>query len=291
MRSTFKLLTISVFVLSDAGAIGTGFLSLPSSASEIALGQNPLMGSSNWANPAIGESPTAPSYLDASYGNWLSGVRSFKLNVGSQLGEYKTGYRIRHVSLNDLEYRTKRPTDEPLASFGSSGTAVDFNLNRSWENFKVGAALRWVYMDMHTESSQGFALDVGGIYSVGQKLKVGASILNLGSMSKFMMESPTLPVRILGGVSMQFNPGSLRFTLAAHAESNSHVSGIIAGVSAQIYVGKLTIYSGIGSSKNIVTLSGGLGLSLGIYRLNYGLMYGTHKLGLPQMIDLSIMLP
>jgi hypothetical protein len=272
-------------------AIGTGFLSLPSSASEIALGQNPLFGSANWANPALGESPSMPSYLDVSYGNWLSGVRSFKLQVRSHLGEYKTGYRVRHVSLNDLEYRTERPTDEPLASFGASGTAVDFHFNKSWENFSAGAALRWVYMDMFTESSQGFALDVGGIYSVGQKLKIGASILNLGSMSKLDSEAPTLPVRVLGGVSMKFNPGSFRFDIAAHTEFNSHVSGLIAGVSAQIYLGKLTIYSGFRSSENVLNLSGGLGLSLGIYRLNYGLLYGTHQLGLPQMIDLSIMLP
>lgn len=291
MRSISKSLILISFVFSAVCGIGTGFLSLPASASEISLGQNPLMGNSNWANPALGSFPGSPSYLDISYGSWLSGVRSFKLNVGSNLGDYKTGYRVRHVSLNDLEYRTERPTDEALASFGASGTAADFHINRSWKNAKAGVALRWVYMDMHTESSHGFSLDLGGLYNMGEKFQFAASILNIGAMSEFKSESPALPLRALAGVSVKLQPGSTPLLVGVHSEYNSHVSGLIAGVSATMQFANLAIQSGLKTSENVVSVSGGIGLSMGIYKLHYGLLYGTHQLGIPQMIDLSIRLP
>ena len=277
--------------MSGAGSIGTGFLSLPTSASELSLGQNPVFGLTNWTNPAIGANQNSQSYLNVSYGSWLSGVRSFKLSVGSNLGSYKSGYRIRHVSLNDLEYRTDRPTDEPLASFGASGTAIDFHLNKSWEKLNAGIALRWIYMDMYTENSQGISLDMGGIFSIGKKLKIAVSLLNLGTMNAFKSDNPTLPTRILAGISTQLTPGLMSIEISASGEYNSHVSGIISGLAGQMRVGKLIINSAVRSSDNVITLSGGVGLSLGMYSLNYGLLYGTHQLGLPQMIDLSIRLP
>ena len=198
---------------------------------------------------------------------------------------------MRHVSLNDLEYRTARPTDEPLASFGASGSAVDFYINGSRDNIKAGAALRWVYMDMHTESSHGLSLDLGGLYSIEDNIQIGASILNLGSMSKFKIDSPTLPLRALAGVSVKLFSESNPILIGVHTEYNSHVSGLIAGLSAKMQLPSLALQAGFRSSKNVVSFSGGVGFSIGMYRLNYGLLYGTHQLGIPHMIDLSIRLP
>ena len=44
-------------------------------------------------------------------------------------------------------------------------------------------------------------------------------------------------------------------------------------------------------AKEITEISGGLGLQFGMYRLNYGIRFGSQNLGLPQMIDLTIQLP
>jgi len=54
---------------------------------------------------------------------------------------------------------------------------------------------------------------------------------------------------------------------------------------------KLQFLIGTQFSKEVISISGGIGIKLGAYDIKYGIQLGTQSLGIPQMLDISIILP
>lgn len=291
MLSIFKIPIQIILGLSLAAGIGTGFLSLPSSAKELALGQNPVIGTGLSANPALLGNFGRPADLNISYGQWLGEINSMQVSYRSDIKMFRTAVRIRHFGLNDLELRTNRPTDEALASFAASGTSLDLQLSRKWSGIQWGLAMRLIQMQVYTKSSQGWAVDAGGVLPLGKRLTLGASILNAGSMSILHKQAPELPLRLLSGLGYRWGMGSVGIVSSFSGESSSLVEGLIWRTGHQFNWRKLSLTGGFQVSKNVTVFSGGFGLSIGIYRIQYGIQAGSQGLGIPQMVDVSIRLP
>ena len=74
------MLSISRYILyflayvSFGYSLGTQFLSIPSSAIELAFGPSPLFGSLNLNNPALLKAPSQGMKMNISYGSWLNNV-------------------------------------------------------------------------------------------------------------------------------------------------------------------------------------------------------------------------
>ena len=75
MNRIFHLLTVFIFILNTSVfGIGTQFLSIPSTALELAVGINPVLNGGSFSNPSSFILDKQNPDLFFSHGSWLAGV-------------------------------------------------------------------------------------------------------------------------------------------------------------------------------------------------------------------------
>ncbi len=280
MRLIFKIITVVILFQSLMFGIGTQFLSIPHNAVELVIGLNPIL--KNIASKPV---------LSASYGNWLAGIKVSSFGYSRSAFGGTAGFEFRYVALNDLELRLDRPTDDPLSVFGATAIALDGNYCRQTKIGLLSTKLRYISMQLLDESATGFAMDIGLQHDVSDKLNVGFSLLNLGSMSELYKEKPQLPVRLIAGSSYLFNINNIDNILYLALEKSSITEGIIFRVGEIANWNKLQFLIGTQFSKEVASISGGIGIRLGAYGIKYGIQFGSQSLGIPQMLDMYMVLP
>ena len=291
MRLISRVLINTVILVQITFGLGTQFLSVPSNAIDLAFGSSPLLGKLALNNPALLTAAPQGINMHMSYGSWISNVSASSFALVTKLNRGNIGFQLRHMGLNDLELRTTTPTDLPLATFGSSAFAIDGGYSRSFGGLKVGASLRYIFVQLHTEKIAGYAVDAGIIHSISKNIQVGVSVLNLGVMEQSATYNPSLPTRLLSAISYQFTRPTWNHTVCFSAEKSSFVKGPIFRVASETRYNKLDIRFGSHLSDKVTVFSGGFGIRLGILDLHYGLQIGSQHLGIPQMVDLSLRLP
>jgi len=291
MRLISRVLINTVILVNTGFGLGTQFLSVPFNAIDLAFGCNPLLGKVTLNNPALLTASPQGINLHMSYGSWLSNVSASSFAFASKLNRGTIGLQLRHMGLNGLELRTTTPTDYPIATFGSSALSIDGSYSQSFGGLKVGASLKYIFVQLHTEKITGYAVDAGITHSISKNIQMGVSALNLGIMNESDTYNQSLPMRILSAISYQFSRSKWDHTVCISAEKSSFVNGSIFGVANETRYNKLDIRFGSHFSDKVTVFSGGFGIRLGILDLHYGIQVGSQHLGIPQMIDLSLRLP
>ena len=291
MRLISRILINTVLLVNIGFGLGTQFLSVPSNAIDLAFGCNPLLGKVAMNNPALLNASPQGINLHMSYGSWLSNVSASSFALASKLNRGTIGLQLRHMGLNDLELRTTTPTDYPLATFGSSALALNGSYSQSFGGLIIGASLKYIFVQFHTEKIAGYAVDAGITHSISKNIQMGISALNLGFMNQSDTYNQSLPMRLLSAISYQFSRSTWDHTVCFSAEKSSFVNGPIFGVANETRYNKLDIRFGSHFSDKVTVFSGGFGIRLGILDLHYGIQVGSQHLGIPQMIDLSLRLP
>ena len=292
MNRIFHPLTVFIFILNTTVfGIGTQFLSIPSTALELAVGINPVLDGGSFSNPASLILDKSNPDLFFSHGSWLAGVTGSTIRFSRGFTYGTGGFQIRYAGLNDLEFRTSTPTDNPLAEFGAYGVSFGGFYNRILGNTRYGLALQAVSFQIYNESSKGYAVDFGLARTFGKNFTFGASLLNMGSMSLLSNKSSRLPLRVLGGVCYHFFQKDWGNKIFLSAENSSLVSGMIFRIGNEFSWKQLVIQTGSQFSQEVTTVSGGFGFRLGIYRFQYGVQVGSQNLGISQMLDISVTLP
>jgi len=291
MRLISRVLINTVILVNIGFGLGTQFLSVPFNAIDLAFGCNPLLGKVTLNNPALLAASPQGINLHMSYGSWLSNVSASSFALASKLNRGTIGLQLRHMGLNDLELRTTTPTDYPIATFGSSALSIDGSYSQSFGGLKVGASLKYIFVQLHTEKITGYAVDAGITHSISKNIQMGVSALNLGMMNQSDAYNQSLPMRLLSAISYQFSRSKWDHTVCFSAEKSSFVNGPIFGVANETRYNKLDIRLGSHFSDKVTVFSGGFGIRLGILDLHYGIQVGSQHLGIPQMIDLSLRLP
>lgn len=287
MHSIFRL--TSIILSGFLFATGTQFLTIPSNGLELAIGSSPIQ--KNSINPASISANKSGLFLDVSHGSWLADSKISSLLMLFPGDNIHFGVNLKYVEIDNIELRGDTPTDEPLATYGANGFAL--GAVGSWDmlGMKIGAALRWVRIDIYTENSKGFSADIGLIKQLTSKMKIGAAILNMGKMSTLRSEEPQLPNRALASVSYMFSTREFSNEFTLGGEISALVNGFILHTSNETNWHNLTLRQGTKFSKEVTEISFGAGFRFGIYHLNYGILIGSHGLGLPQMLDLTINFP
>ena len=159
------------------------------------------------------------------------------------------------------------------------------------EKQKFGISFSYIFMGLYTETTSGFGLNLGYARDIAKGMKLGISIQNLGIMSKLSKEAPSLPTRMIGGVSKQIIFNDYRNTLYCSGEWNQSAS------TGKFYFGnnfrwdRLSLMGGFSASENVVESSAGFGLNLGQYEITYGIQFGSQNLGTPQILTFQFRLP
>lgn len=286
-RHVLLLITLINFSYS----LGTQFLSVPSSAIELAFGPSPLFGSLSINNPALLIAPNKGASMNISYGTWFNNISNSSFSLASKLGRGNIGLNIRHMGISDLELRSNRPTDDPLATFSSTSFAVASSYSQSYGSLKVGATLQYLLIQLYTENVSGTTFDVGITRSFGKNIDLGFSILNSGYINKTDSYNPSLPLRFLSALSYKLPTSKWDHKISLSAEKSSFVDGSIIRVASETKFEKFDLRFGTQSSKEVTVVSGGFGVRLGLLNFHYGIQIGSQHLGLPQMLDISIKLP
>jgi hypothetical protein len=281
-----------LFIIVNFGySLGTQFLSVPSSAIELAFGPSPLFGSLTVNNPALLRSPTQGVAMNVSYGSWLNNISNSSFSLSSKLGRGNIGFNMRHMGVSDLELRSNRPTDDPLATFSSSSFAAATSYSQTYGAITVGATIRYILIQLYTENVSGMTFDGGITRAFGKNIDLGFSILNTGFINNTDSYNPTLPLRFLSALSYQLPRSKWGHKICLSAEQSSLVDGIIIRAASETKFEKFDLRFGTQTSKEVTVVSGGFGIQLGLLNFHYGIQIGSQHLGLPQMLDISIKLP
>ena len=281
-----------LFIIVNFGySLGTQFLSVPSSAIELAFGPSPLFGSLTVNNPALLRSPTQGVAMNVSYGSWLNNISNSSFSLSSKLGRGNIGFNMRHMGVSDLELRSNRLTDDPLATFSSSSFAVATSYSQTYGAITVGATIRYILIQLYTENVSGMTFDAGITRAFGKNIDLGFSILNTGFINNTDSYNPTLPLRFLSALSYQLPRSKWGHKICLSAEQSSLVDGTIIRAASETKFEKFDLRFGTQTSKEVTVVSGGFGIQLGLLNFHYGIQIGSQHLGLPQMLDISIKLP
>ena len=229
--------------------------------------------------------------MNISYGSWLNNVSNSSFFLGSKVANGNIGVNLRYMGINDLELRSAIPTDDPLATFGSSAFSVSSTYSQSYGGITLGATVRYILIQLYTENVSGVTFDGGVKRSFGKNIDVGFSILNSGLINNTDTYNPNLPLRFLSAVSYKLPSSKLGQKICLSVEKSSLVDGSIIRVASETNFDKFDLRFGTQSSNQVTVVSGGFGLRLGLVNIHYGIQIGSQHLGLPQMLDISLRLP
>ena len=288
MHSVFKLFLILLFPLYG---LGTQFLILPTDAEELSIGSHPTMSGISSVNPALFSASLNHSGLSISRGIWLGDVTLTHLGY-TQPAKGKTfHFNAKYSGLSDLEFRDAVPVDDALSTFSSYGVSMNGGFSVQREKQKFGISFSYIFMGLYTETTSGFGLNLGYARDIVKGMKLGISIQNLGIMSKLSEDVPSLPTRIIGGVSKQIIFDNYRNTIYCSGEWNQSATTGKFHFGNNFRWDRLSLMGGFSASENVVESSAGFGLKLGQYEITYGIQFGSQNLGTPQILTFQFLLP
>jgi hypothetical protein len=288
MHSVFKLFLILLFPLYG---LGTQFLVLPTHAEELSIGSHPTMSGISSVNPALFSVSLNHPSLSISRGIWLGDVTLTHLGYAQPAKGKTFHFNAKYSGLSDLEFRDAVPVDDALSTFSTYGVSMNGGFSVQREKQKFGISFSYIFMGLYTETTSGFGLNLGYARDIAKGIKLGISIQNLGIMSKLSKEAPSLPIRMIGGVSKEIIFNDYQNTVYCSGEWNQSAS------TGKFYFGnnfrwdRLSLMGGFSASKNVVESSAGFGINLGQYKITYGIQFGSQNLGTPQILTFQFRLP
>ena len=221
MHSVFKLFLTLLFPLYG---LGTQFLILPTHAEELSIGSHPTMSGISSVNPALFSAPLNHPGLSISRGIWLGDVALTHLGYIQPAKGKTFHFNAKYSGLSDLEFRDAVPVDDALSTFSSYGVSMNSGFSVQREKQKFGISFSYIFMGLYTETTSGFGLNLGYAKDIVKGMKLGISIQNLGIMSKLSKDAPSLPTRMIGGVSKQIIFNDYQNTVYCSGEWNQSAS-------------------------------------------------------------------
>ena len=288
MHSVFKLFLILLFPLYG---LGTQFLILPTDAEELSIGSHPTMSGILSVNPALFSASLNHPSLSISRGIWLGDVTLTHLGYTQPAKGKIFHFNAKYSGLSDLEFRDAVPVDDALSTFSSYGVSMNGGFSVQREKQKFGISFSYIFMGLYTETTSGFGLNLGYARDIVKGMKLGISIQNLGIMSKLSEDVPSLPTRMIGGVSKQIIFDNYRNTIYCSGEWNQLATTGKFHFGNNFRWDRLSLMGGFSASENVVESSAGFGLKLGQYEITYGIQFGSQNLGTPQILTFQFLLP
>jgi len=288
MHSVFKLFLILLFPLYG---LGTQFLILPTDAEELSIGSHPTMSGILSVNPALFSASLNHPSLSISRGIWLGDVTLTHLGYTQPAKGKIFHFNAKYSGLSDLEFRDAVPVDDALSTFSSYGVSMNGGLSVQREKQKFGISFSYIFMGLYTETTSGFGLNLGYARDIVKGMKLGISIQNLGIMSKLSEDVPSLPTRMIGGVSKQIIFDNYRNTIYCSGEWNQSATTGKFHFGNNFRWDRLSLMGGFSASENVVESSAGFGINLGQYEITYGIQFGSQNLGTPQILTFQFLLP
>ena len=282
MHLVFKIYLI---ILVPIYGSGMQFLSLPMNAIELVVGSHPTILGTSQTNPALYQTSTMSPRMTINGGEWFGGLDIAQLGYSQSLNKNIWHLGLKYSGISDLEYRDNSPDDNANSHFSSYSVAVETGLSIAKIKKKYGISISLISFGIYDESSNGFGLNLGYYHSFKKGLAIGASILNIGKMYEFDNNSPSMPTRIISGVSKNISYLKHSNTFYASIEKNYFASDFKYYLGNEYNWNRLKIMCGFSSSKDVLETSIGFGVNLNLFQILYGVRFGSQQLGTPQIFS------
>jgi hypothetical protein len=280
----------------EAGKSGLAFLKVGVGSRSAALGE---------AYATLADDPTAiywnPAGLAATHGtrlafthsSWLSDINNEFAAVTFPSFGGTLGFGLIAQSIPGIEVRTK-PTAEPIGTFDAQDIAVALAFGKQWRpNLSAGFTVKYLYEKIYLNSTNGFAVDLGGIWQTPiENFKLGLSLQNLGATNALQKEKIKLPtlVRFGGAYVLPLSSGENQFALAAeHVQFLRGGDGNSAGAEF-LFRKTLALRAGYQIGRENRGVTAGFGTSFGRYQLDYGYAPFANDLGNAQRFSVEVKL-
>lgn len=199
------LLVLGIAVPVQAQETGLAFLRLGVNASAMAVGdaQTALTRDafSVYWNPA-GLAAASSNSVALSHHIWIADTRTYTAAARFRAGERGGVGLFVTATDSELEQRSQ-PTPEPDGTFSVSGLNASAAYGRTLGPVRAGVAVKYLTERIFGYSSNGYAIDAGLQYDLGQDFaSLGVALQNLGSMSDLAEEATELPTLLRGGVAV-----------------------------------------------------------------------------------------
>jgi len=280
-----------IFFLYPLFSMGTQFLVLPFSSQELSLGSHASISGLAPSNPALFSGFDNKPQLYCDRGLWYgeTTVAQFGCN-------FKSNNTIKHIGIkysgiNDLEFRDEVPQNSPLSSFSSFGLSFDLGTSIDRGKHKFGFSFSFIHFGIFTEESQGLGVNLGYAYQINRDFYAGLALQNLGAMNSLYSKKPTLPRRLLLGLSKKIYFNKYSNNTMASYEYNSLNNKSRFNIGNSFQWNRLKINSGLSISKEVSELSFGCAVMISRYMIDYGIRIGSQGLGIPKIISLRVLLP
>jgi len=259
------------------GTTGAQFLKIGLGARPVAMGSvyTGIADDVNaiYWNPA-GLAQISGKELTTQHIAWFQDINYEYIGYAHNLGNLGTaGIMVNYLYIDDLEKRTY-DTDTPDGYFKASDLAVSLAGGRKLnEKLSLGANLKYIRQQIDIEKAEGFAFDLGGLYNVNDKLKIGLAIQNLGTEIKFVSEGDPLPLNIKLGAGYKLLNDQLTLGLDVNYPIDNEINFAL-GAEYALKLGGISLPLRVGYNTKVISdlgaLAGlGTGLGIGINRLAF----------------------
>lgn len=304
---TSTVLAVFLCFFTGLKGIGTSFLIVPSTPRELGLGGSSVIVTGDPSlfrgNPALIVQDIASVQIYLGYHQWLTGITGSSILVAQPGLGGTLGIGIRQLTVADLELRTDVPTDEFLAHFAASGTALEITwgkrlrLDPGFKDIRLGATVRWIRTDLYIYSSSGAAADVGAVWPVIQdRFAVGAAVRNVGAMGPLNEKRPALPTTL--AVAGAYRHPVVKLSSSQDVASLmtleveiSRERGVVTRLAGETELGLLRLTVGSRFSQRVTAVGTSVAVTWRMFQVSYGVEVGSHQLGIPHLFQVRTTLP
>jgi len=201
-------------VQASSGTEGAAFLDIPVGAEPAALGS---------AYTPLAVDAYAPVWNPAGLG-WLDGNQVAGQHVAylesmhyeflsfvHPLGDQRDSSTHRGVGFSAQYFGSGDITGtdvsgNPTGTFSSHYGSYNFAYGQTFgERLAVGLTGKWINAQIDDVSANAFAADLGSLYKVNDKLRLAATLMNIGSTLKFLSSGDSLPLAFHVGGAYELN--------------------------------------------------------------------------------------
>lgn len=288
----FILLLLSLSVYGqDAGKSGFAVLKLPVGARNASLGNTGVSSSSDvtalFYNPAALNESSADE-LFIFHNQWIQGVSSEYFAAKTSFWGLTAAAGLSISSVNDIEIR--KLAGDAEGTFNAHAMTVSIGAAFApAENWQSGVTVKYLYEDYLTDQAEGFAFDLGAVYTLSG-YRISAALSNIGSMNNLKDNPTRLPASFRAGLNRAFMSILPQFDLEASAEVQQQLTSGILGINAGaelIYDSMVSFRVGTLPLNETNYLTAGLGFKISGVHIDYGFTPFSEDLGAGHLISLN----
>lgn len=287
----FLLCFLPMALHAQGSSTGFGFLGLPYSARNAALGEASVADTSDrlsaFLNPAA-LSGTSAFGISLSHQQWIQGVTSNLLHADLALPFGRLGIRVASTTVPGIEIRTVPGPPEGIFNARSAliGLTAAFPLQT---NLTAGITLQHIYEKLYVDEATGTLYDMGLLYVTPlEGISAGVSLQHAGFVGRLRDRRSRLPVTLRGGLSYRFETGDyvVRTLFAISTEANQSGARMHGGIEG-VYADLAAIRIGYQTGHETRGFAAGFGVHSSNLMLDYGFVPFSHGLGSGHLITIG----